>query len=109
MGDAFAPVLPLRLAASTTRLDSSASDWTLLDPGIDRARTYATAIRFEHPFAQAPVVQAGLSGFDIENGDAARVRLRVTGVRPDGFDLELETWFGTRIWSIDVSWLAIGH
>jgi len=50
-----------------------------------------------------------LSGFDIENGDAARIKLRVAAIRADGFDVALETWFETRVWSVDVSWFAIGH
>jgi hypothetical protein len=109
MADPFNPVLPLRIAASVTHLSSSEPNWTLLDPGIDSARKYVAHVRFEQPFIQTPVVHTGLAGFDIGNGDAARVKLRATAVHPDGFDVEVETWFGTRIWSVDVSWLAIGH
>jgi hypothetical protein len=109
MENAIAPVLPLRLAAGVTRLAHSDPGWTLLDPGNYGARSHTATVRFDRPFTQAPVVHAGLSGFDIENGDAARVKLRVSAVRADGFDLVVETWFETRIWAIDVSWLAIGH
>jgi hypothetical protein len=109
MTDALAPVLPLKIAASTARFAHSDTGWTLLEPGSDHARSYAASVKFEQPFAQAPIVHAGLSGFDIENGDAARVKLKVRSVRPEGFDVEVETWFETRIWSLDVSWLAIGH
>jgi hypothetical protein len=109
MENALRPVLPLRLAAGVTSLSHSDPGWTLLDPGSDSARSHTATVRFARPFAQVPVVHAGLSGFDIENGDAARVKLRVSGVRADGFELVVETWFETRIWAIDVSWLAIGH
>jgi hypothetical protein len=109
MTDAFTPVLPLKIAASVTRLSSSEPDWTLLDPAVDGARRYVARVRFEQPFVQTPVVHTGLAGFDIENGDAARIKLRANAVGPDGFDVEVETWFGTRVWSVDVSWLAIGH
>jgi hypothetical protein len=109
MSESLAPVLPLRIAASVTRLESSLAGWSLLEPGVDRARSYATTVHFEQPFAQPPVVHAALAGFDIENGDAARLALKVTAVRADGFDLALETWFETKIWSVAVSWLAVGH
>lgn len=109
MIDAVANVLPLRIASSVVRFDNSLPGWTLLEPGGDRPRTYTAAVTFDRSFAIPPVVQAGLSGFDIENGDAARIKLRVAAVRADGFDVALETWFETRVWSIDVSWLAIGH
>jgi hypothetical protein len=106
---ADSPVLPLKIAASVARFTHSDAGWTLLEPGSDRARSYAARVEFEQPFTQAPIVHAGLSGFDIENGDAARVKLKLCAVRPEGFDVEVETWFETRIWSLDVSWLAIGH
>jgi hypothetical protein len=102
-----APVLPLKIAAAVLHLDSTLPGWTLLDG--DGPRTYATRVAFAGPFRLAPVVHAGISGFDIENVDAARTRVRVTAVDEAGFELEVETWLGTRIWSVDVSWLAIGH
>lgn len=104
-----APVLPLKIAASVLHLDSTLPGWKLLDPAGDTRRTFVTRVSFAQPFNVAPVVHAGISGFDIENIDAARTRLRVTAVDATGFDVELETWLGTRIWSVDVSWLAIGN
>jgi hypothetical protein len=104
-----APVLPLKIAAAVLRLDSTLPGWTLLDPVGDGRRTYATRVAFESPFRIAPVVHVGISGFDIENTDAARTRLHVTAVDEAGFWLEVETWLATRVWSLDVSWLAIGH
>jgi hypothetical protein len=109
MENQLAPVLPLKIAAAQVHLDSTLPGWTLLEPQGDAARTYATRVTFERSFRLAPVVQVGISGFDIENADAARTRLRVTSVDETGFGLEVDTWLGTRIWSIDVSWLAIGH
>lgn len=109
MENHVAPVLPLRMAAASLHLDSSLPGWKLLDPTGETRRTYVTRVAFENPFGGTPVVQAGISGFDIENVDAARVRVRVTQVDAAGFEVELETWLGTRIWSVDVSWLAIGH
>ena len=104
-----APMLPLKIAAATLHLDSGLPGWTLLDAADETRRTYTTRIAFESPFELAPVVHAGIAGFDIENVDAARTRVRITDVSESSFGIELETWLGTRIWSVDVSWLAIGH
>jgi hypothetical protein len=109
MENPVAPVLPLKIAAAVLHLDSTLPGWTLLDPAGDTRRTFVTRVTFATPFQLAPVIHAALSGFDIENADAARTHLRVTAVDATGFELELETWLGTRIWSVDVSWLAIGH
>ncbi len=109
MDNPMAPVLPLKIAAAVLHLDSTLPGWSLLDPAGDSRRTFVTRVTFENPFGIVPVIHAAISGFDIENADAARTRVRVTAVEATGFELEIETWLGTRIWSVDVSWLAIGH
>lgn len=109
MIDVFAPVLPLQMVSAVTRLDSRTPGWELLNPGVDRARSTRTRVTFEHTFYNPPLVHAGLAGFDIENGDAARVALQISQVDATGFTVEIKSWFNTRIWSVDVSWLAIGH
>lgn len=109
MNDVFAPVLPLQMAAATTLLDARTPGWELLRPGVDRARHCKTRIAFERTFSSIPLVHAGLAGFDIENGDAARIQLQVSDVDTSGFTIEIKSWFNTRIWSVQVSWLAIGH
>lgn len=102
-------VLPLKIAAAVTRFDSEHVGWRLLDPKADAPRSFAARITFESAFQLPPVVHVGISGFDIENSDAARLRARVIHVDASGFEVELETWLATRIWSVDVSWLAIGN
>jgi len=104
----LAPVLPLKIAAAVARFDSEQIGWRLLEPNGDAPRSHAARIVFESAFQLAPVVHVGVSGFDIENSDAARLRVRVTHVDQAGFEVELETWLATRVWSVDVSWLAIG-
>jgi hypothetical protein len=109
MIDVFAPVLPLQMVAATTRLDRHTTGWELLNPGVDRARFVRVRITFEHTFYNPPLVHVGLAGFDIENGDAARLGVQASDVDATGFTVEIKSWFNTRIWSVDVSWLAIGH
>jgi hypothetical protein len=109
MDNPVAPVFPLKIAAAVLHLDSTLPGWSLLEPAGDTRRAFVTRVTFESPFRLAPVIHAAISGFDIENVDAARTRIRVIAVDETGFELELETWLGTRVWSVDVSWLAIGH
>jgi hypothetical protein len=106
--EALAPVLPLKIAAAVARFDSEHLGWRLLDPKSDAPRSYTSRIVFESGFQLPPVVHVGIGGFDIENSDSSRLRVRVTHVDQEGFEVELETWLATRIWSVDVSWLAIG-
>jgi hypothetical protein len=71
-------------------------------------RRFVSRIVFERPFAGAPVVHLGLTGFDISNHDAARLEVSVANITSEGFDVVAETWLGTQIWSFSVSWFALG-
>jgi hypothetical protein len=53
-------------------------------------------------------VHLGLAGLDISNQDSARLTSRAENVSPEGFDVVLATWLHTRVWRVDVNWLAIG-
>jgi hypothetical protein len=104
-------VLPLSIVAGAVRFDDSQPGWGLLDrtPSGDGVRTFSGRVTFEREFAAPPVVQIGITGFDIDNGDNARLNVGITGVDGQGFDVELRTWWNSRLWSVDLSWLAIGH
>jgi hypothetical protein len=106
-----APVLPLSFVAGAVRFDESSPGWTLLDrveesPNI---RTFAGRVTFERAFQAPPVVQVGITGFDIDNGDNARLNVNIGHVDSEGFTVELRTWWNTRLWSVNLSWIAIGH
>ena len=101
-------VSPLSLLSSVVVLDGSAESWPMLDPSLGDKREFRQPIQFERTFAHAPVVQVGLVGIDSSNDDNLRLRLRAEAITPQGFTLHAETWLNTKIWSIEVSWLAIG-
>lgn len=48
-------------------------------------------------------------GFDIDNRDIARVKVKTERMTANGFMLVIETWRHTRVYGVDVSWLALGH
>lgn len=104
----MAEIAPLNLLSSVVVLDSSLEGWSLLDPGSEGERGARRHVSFNQSFSTPPVVQVGIVGLDVSNHDNLRVRVRATDITPDGFMLEAETWWNTKIWSVDVSWLAIG-
>jgi hypothetical protein len=107
-----ASLLPWKSLAATVNLDSSAcEDWILADPpweGAQARRAIEVDVTFASPFAAAPVVHLGLTGFDIDKWHTARISLRVGDVRPDGFKVQIATWADTRVYAVEFAWLAIG-
>lgn len=104
-------VLPLSFAAGAARYDEAQAGWELLDTPLhaEGVRTFSGRVEFERAFNSPPVVQIGITGFDIDNRDNARLNVGVTNVDVSGFYVELRTWWHTRIWSVELSWFAIGH
>jgi hypothetical protein len=104
-------VLPLAFAAGAARFDQSQPGWTLLDQGLESGgfRAFTGHIAFERAFATPPVVQVGITGFDIDHRDNARLNVGIIGIDENGFQLTLRTWWNTRLWSVDLNWIAIGH
>ncbi|HXN32613.1 MAG TPA: H-type lectin domain-containing protein [Polyangiaceae bacterium] len=104
----MAYVAPLSLLSATVVLDSSLEGWSLLDPSTDGARAFRYHVSFSRPFSAPPVVQVGIVGLDVSREDNVRVRVRALDITATGFTLEAVTWLNTKIWAVDVSWLAIG-
>jgi hypothetical protein len=102
-------VVPLSMLAGTNHFNADSEAWSLHEKsGIGEARTFVGRVRFDQPFAATPVVHLGLVGFDISERDCSRLRVRAVDITPDGFAVEAKTWLGTEVYSIDVSWLALG-
>jgi hypothetical protein len=101
-------VAPLNLLSAVVLLDASLQGWSLLEPSIDPVRTFRYPVSFSRSFSAPPVVQVGIVGLDVSKDDNVRLRVRAIDITDSGFTLEAETWLNTKIWSVDVSWLAIG-
>ena len=102
-------LIPFKLLSSIAALDHSLEGWTLLEPAEEGARCFRQHVSFESAFARAPLVQVAIVGLDASNQDNLRLKVRAADITAQGFTLEVETWFNTRLWSVDVSWLAIGE
>jgi hypothetical protein len=101
-------VAPLSLLSATAVMDASLEGWSLLEPGTEGSRVSRLHVSFSRPFSAPPVVQVGIVGVDASNQDNLRVRVRALDITNAGFTLQAETWLNTKIWSVEVSWLAIG-
>lgn len=101
-------VVPFTVLSAVATLSSELEGWTLLDESKEQARRYDLAVAFERPFATPPVVQVAITALDTSNEANLRVRVRAVGVTMQGFVVEVETWFNSKVWAVDVSWLAIG-
>ncbi len=99
-------IAPLAMLSAVVPMGSSLEGWTLLEG--EGPRRYAQRVSFERPFSAPPVVQLGIVGVDSSRDHNLRLRVRPEGISDTGFTIVVETWLHTEIWSVDVSWLAIG-
>jgi hypothetical protein len=100
---------PLNFLAGTEALHSLRDGWTLDDaPHGAPERSFRTRIRFERPFHMTPLVHLGIAGLDAGNEDATRLTASTANVTQDGFEIVLTTWLHSKLWRVDVNWLAIG-
>ena len=105
------PMLPLSFAAGAARFDESQPGWTLLEPGQAGAefRTFTGQVLFERVFNAPPLVHVGITGFDIDHRDNARLNVGIANIDEQGFRLELRTRWNSRLWSVELNWIAVGH
>jgi hypothetical protein len=103
------PIAPLRMLSAVVPVDASLPGWSLLEPGDGaEPRRFSLSIAFDVPFSAPPVVHIGVVGVDASKEDNLRLKVRAEAISSSGFELVVETWLHTRIWAVDVSWLAIG-
>jgi hypothetical protein len=105
---AMSNVAPLSLLSAVVVLDSTLDHWSLLEPAGGVRRSFAQPIVFERQFGVPPLVHVGLVGIDASKDDNLRLSVRAEQITEYGFTLRVETWLNTQIWSVEVSWLAIG-
>ena len=98
---------PLVMLSAVVPLGSSLEGWTLLEGS--GTRIFRQAVLFEHAFSAPPVVHVGIAGVDAGKDDNLRLRVRAEDITQAGFHVVVATWLHTQLWSVDVSWLAIGH
>lgn len=72
-------------------------------------RERCSAITFSQPFRSAPVVQIGVSLWDVDTSSALRAEVTTENITKEGFVAVFRTWSDTRIARIRVNWTALGE
>ncbi len=102
-------IVPLNMLAGVNTFDWTHEGWTLNEPPThDGNRTFMGKVLFEREFTGPPIVHFGIVGFDMSNEDFARLKVRCQHIHCDGFTLVAETWFDSQIFSVEISWIALG-
>lgn len=104
-------LLPWKSLSASLQLGVLSEGWNLAElpaDGAEEARVFRFTVFFAAPFDSAPVVHLGLTGFDIDQRDSGRLNLHVTEITPASFVVEVSTWRDTRVYSVALSWLALG-
>ncbi|HXC58894.1 MAG TPA: H-type lectin domain-containing protein [Steroidobacteraceae bacterium] len=102
-------VTPLNFLAGTEAMDALKEGWKLDEaPHGSPERSFSNRVTFDRPFRGAPLVHLGIAGLDVSNEDSARLTAKAVNVSEEGFDIVLTTWLHSRLWRVDVNWLAIG-
>ena len=71
-------------------------------------RCHQVEVCFATPFLAPPVVQLGLTGFDMDQRDSARLTLKAETITSTGFLATIATWADSRVFAVEFQWLAIG-
>lgn len=104
-------LVPLKMCSANIVLDQFEPGWTLAQTEnceLPQPRQFEHYIEFENPFSSMPVVQASVAGFDIDNCDTARLSVHTTDISPAGFRIIIETWRHSRVYMVEISWMALG-
>jgi hypothetical protein len=73
------------------------------------ARAHRQSVSFGEPFRSVPVVQIGLSMFDMDQKTNQRADISAENVTETGFDIVFKTWGDTRVARVRADWIAIGE
>lgn len=71
-------------------------------------RSVRKAIAFSTAFSRPPVVNVGISMWDLDQKTNQRADISAENITCDGFDLVFRTWADTRVARIRADWMALG-
>jgi hypothetical protein len=101
---------PWKILSATASAGLLTEGWNLSEApdDVETCRQFTLTVPFATPFFFPPVVHAGLTGFDIDQGTSSRLAVTVTNITSEAFDVVLTTWQNTLVYSAEISWIAIG-
>jgi hypothetical protein len=98
------------MCSAIVEFDQFTPDWTLAQESVpEEPRTFVSNVMFDMPFSNTPIVHVGLSGFDMDQRDSARISVGAEAITSTGFDMRIKTWQNTRVYKVEVSWIALGQ
>ncbi len=102
--------IPWKVLSSKIAVNVLSEGWGLSTPdeGEPQTRHFTVDIFFDSPFASPPVVQIGLTGFDIDQRDSARLSVSADQITEYGFQATISTWANTRVYAVELNWFALG-
>jgi len=102
---------PWKILSETVCVGVLTDGWNLAESsGGDEEgrRIFTYEVLFSSPFYHAPVVNLGLTGFDIDKHQSSRINLLPVEITPAGFKAQISTWRDTQVYSVAFTWLAVG-
>ncbi len=106
----YSAPIPWKILSATHGAGVLTPAWNLADPVAlpEEGRFFVVDVVFASSFASAPVVHLGLTGFDVDQHESARLTVKVGQITESGFQAVISTWSTTRVYAVEFSWLAIG-
>lgn len=104
------PAVPWKVLSSQASFSVLSEGWNLAETDSDenRVRCFTVQVSFDAAFLSVPVIQLGITGFDIDQRDSARLTVKAGAITEHGFEAILSTWANTRVYAVDFNWFAIG-
>ncbi len=101
---------PWNILSSSVGVGILTEGWALAEPvsNPETARSFTVEVVFDTAFSATPVVQLGLSGFDLDQRESGRLSLKAAAITRFGFQAVISTWSSTRVYAVEFNWLAIG-
>lgn len=72
-------------------------------------RTHRKPVKFSEIYRGPPMVQVGLTMWDMDQKTNARADVSAEKITEKGFDIVFRTWGDTRVARVRADWLAIGE
>ena len=107
----YSSSVPWKVLSANVSVNVLTEGWNLAipEPGAEEEiRKFTLDVIFDTAFFSVPVVQIGLSGFDIDQRDSARLTIKAEYISEYGFQATITTWAGSRVYAAEFNWLAIG-
>jgi hypothetical protein len=106
----YSNTLPWQVLSSNVGVGVLTEGWNLdiVESNGEGSRSFKVDISFASSFSSFPVVQLGLTGFDMDQRESSRISLKAENITESGFQAVLSTWASSRVFAVEFNWLAIG-